>query len=170
MVSSFVVIIWDSYCITSPITLQPLHFLGQGDAVHRNLCKLQAVFLEALWLNSSWINYILSAKPTLPFQTNVLHFLAIGICPALLGRAWKFDRVQELDAIQWWIFLNFNYNSLSINSSFITVLHKRRKSSSLVMTLKEHTNDQRRKTQRGCSAAPYFGGGRQSMTRGEDVL
>lgn len=105
----------------------------------------------------SCTKYIPSAKNHLdiPYPC-ITTFLAISICLALLDTWWKFDRTQELDAFQWWILPFLNYNLLSINSSFITVLHKRRKSNPLVKALKwqpPHSNDQR-----------GFVGPRQTMT------
>lgn len=104
-----------------------------------------------------WINYIPSAKNDLDITYPcIIMLLAISICLVLLDTLWKFDRIQELDAFQWQILPFLNYNLLSINSSFITVLHRRRKSNPLVKALKwqpTHLNDQR-----------AFVGQRQTMT------
>lgn len=125
--------------------------------------------LQRVWVNTedmlvagqtrtfSWINDIPSAKNhhDIPYPC-ITTFLAISICLVLLDTTRKFDRIQELDAFQWWILPFLNYHLLSINSSSVTVLHKIRKSNPLVKALKwqpTHTNDQR-----------AFGGLRQTMT------
>lgn len=146
---------------------QPVTVFNTGSSIPQAFSPV--ISLQRAWVNTedmsmagqtrifSWINDIPSAKN----HHDILYpcittFLAISICLALLDTTWKFDRIQELDAFQWWILPFLNYNLLSINSSSITVLHKRRKSNPLVKALKwqpTHTNDQR-----------GFGGLRQTMT------